>query len=142
MSIVCYCDGGASRNGAKDATCYGSFLVKYDGKQVHHEDRFPLPSLTTNHEAEFSALIYLLRYLVETKIRCNPSQLANMQKQDTVIYTDSDNMIGWMLGTKKLNAKNLKPLREEAMRLVKELSPMDIELQWAKGDDMKAVLGH
>jgi len=141
VSLEVYTDGGCSNNGNANGSgvvsCYGSYLVvavTKDGKQVRvkHEEKLPMPHLSTNNEAEYQAFVNGEKYLVDLFSRTGIDV-------PVMFKVDSDLVFTQVMGIKKCKAENLKAFCFQARE---QLAVLEADVQRISGDDMKIVLGH
>lgn len=114
-----WCDGGCHGNGTERAHAYGSHS---DGDEVTTKD---FPGLTTNNEAEYAALIWLLEQLGDGAA--------------PTVYTDSRLLIGHLQLGWKLRAANLGPFYGVATM---ELSRTQAHLVWVNREVLVERVGH
>ena len=119
-----FVDGACPNNGANTGQAYGSWCKVEDGVITEHET-FPLPSASTNNEAEYQALIHLL-----TELYCRP-------KQDSVIYCDSRLIVEQTNLAWKVKEERLRVLRDKARSLLN-----GYVLRWTPREEVERYLGH
>ena len=119
-----FVDGACPNNGANTGEAYGSWCKVEDGIITEHET-FPLPSASTNNEAEYLALIHLL-----TELYCRP-------KQDSVIYCDSRLIVEQTNLAWKVKEERLRVLRDKARSLLNSYV-----LRWTPREEVERYLGH
>ena len=123
--ITCYSDGGCNGRNTRDGDTYGSFKVFNDGVEVHHE-RIE-HGVGSNNTSEHKTLIKALAYCLENGL------------QSPTVYIDSQLVYHQCRGEWKVKDERLKPLREEAAKLIKAVGA---ELVWIRRDKIVEVLGH
>lgn len=135
--IKVFVDGGCLGNGGSNPKCYGSFVVqvtKTDGSMVIVRERksFNLDLCTTNNQAEYSALLEALIYLVERsqKVRAMPQ---------VQICMDSQLVVHQVNRTWKCKDAALCELRNMAQEALDKLSAT---LTWVPREEIVPVLGH
>lgn len=119
-------DGGCLGNeahGKREA--YGSIG---DGRTV---ERLQFADARTNNEAEYKVLIALLDKLVRNRV--------HPQKPQTIIYTDSQLVVGHLTHSTKVRARNLVPLYGEAVLGLRKTAA---KLIWVPRDQIVKKLGH
>lgn len=103
--IVVYTDGGSRGNPGPSA--WGFFIEHPDGrKEVEHG----FIGVATNNEAEYQALLAAIRHLLEARV-----------EGEVEFRLDSALVVGQVSKGWAVNAANLKPLRDEAQRLLANL---------------------
>ena len=122
---IAYADGGCRNNGNQwVSTGYGSYrIILADGSV--DENRVPLPEAKTSNEAEYGILIKLLE--------------DERLPAESIIYTDSQLLVGQLQLGWKVKAKNLRPL---FARAADSLSAKRCKLEWISRDEIEARLGH
>lgn len=114
---VCYVDGGCYRNGAVDASAYGSFKVfKNDKEEVHQDLKFPLVSSfrQTCNTAESQSVNQVLIWLDTSKILCNPKNVA-------IIRSDSELTIRQIKGIYQIKEKRLLNIHKKRLHILKRI---------------------
>ena len=122
---VYFVDGGTRNQGDKNRITwesYGSFCDD-DGHVTH----FELPQAATNNEAEYMALIELLKTLPDN------------EKDEVLIYTDSRLLVGHLERNWKVKAKNLRLLVVQALFY---LGKTNAHLKWVERKVIVQRLGH
>lgn len=105
--VSIYVDGGSRGNPGRSAA---AFVVIENGKVISKKGFFL--GTKTNNEAEYSSVIYALKWLVERK-----------EESDKVnIFLDSELVTKQLRGEYKMKSKNLMPLLKEARSLEKIIS--------------------
>lgn len=107
--IKIYTDGASRGNPGNTAS---AFVVVENGKPIYSAG-YALGK-GTNNEAEYTAVIMALRYALHYGIR------------ELVIVSDSNVVTEQIKGNYKVKAKNLIPLLNEVLSLVKRLNRFDI----------------
>jgi len=105
--IKIYVDGGSRGNPGKAAA---AFVVIENGKVLTKQGYYI--GERTNNEAEYSSVIYALRWLSESK-----EDYINVQ-----LFLDSELVTKQLKGQYKMKSKNLMPLLKEARFLEKKIS--------------------
>jgi len=93
-----------------------SIVLFEDGETLEHE----YYSKTTNNEAEYKALI---------------DALLDEQSENSIIYTDSQLLVGQVCNGWKIKAENLKPFVEKSKELLKQRNAI---LKWIPREENKA----
>lgn len=94
---------GASRGNPGEAAF--SFLVRRNGEIIKEEAQ--VLGTLTNNQAEYTALVEALRFL------------ANIDPHaDALIHSDSELMVKQVRGEYKVKSPEIKPLHEEATRII------------------------
>lgn len=129
-------DGGALGNGTEDAQGYGSYQIEtQDGRKVIERLDFGLG--ITNNVAEYKALIAALKDLLERIERAGRSP-ANFS---ILARTDSQLVVGQVVGGWKVKQPHLRPLRDEARLLLARFHPSS-RLEKVPRAEIQAILGH
>mgnify|MGYP001578009364 CR=1 FL=1 len=122
---VAYADGGCRNNGNQwVSTGYGSYRIVTAGGLID-ESRVSLPKAKTSNEAEYGILLKLLQ--------------DERLESDSIIYTDSQLLVGQLQLGWKVKANNLKPLAAQAAEL---LAAKRCKLEWVSREAIEARLGH
>ncbi|MEO8725346.1 MAG: ribonuclease HI family protein [Acidobacteriaceae bacterium] len=108
--LIAFIDGGSRGNPGPAA--YGVYLQDANGKCVDELCEFL--GVKTNNVAEYSALLAALRYAIEKEFR------------DLQVVSDSELLVKQMQGRYRVNSPDLRPLYEEARRMVQKLSSFSI----------------
>jgi ribonuclease HI len=124
-----FCDGGCFGNGTGDAYAYGSFGELSGGVRTL---RFAFAEANTNNQAEYQALIHLLRELI-------PIKESVEIRMDSQLVVNQCAPLGkaW-----KCKDKNLIRLRDEARELINQRRKHGTFLKWVRRDEIVEVLGH
>jgi probable phosphoglycerate mutase len=109
--LVAYIDGGSRGNPGPAA--YGVYLQDANGKCIDELCEFL--GVKTNNVAEYSALLAALRYAIE-KDFC-----------DVQVVSDSELLVKQMQGKYRVQSPDLRPLYEEARRMVAKLDSFSIK---------------
>jgi ribonuclease HI len=128
-------DGGAAANGTADSFGFGSYHLesRTGQKQVI---RLEFGRGVTNNEAEYRTLIAGLKDLVGRIERAGKSA----SDYSLLVHTDSQLMVGQVTQGWQVKAANLRPLVDEAKRLVQAFGRCD--LVKVPRDEIVRVLGH
>lgn len=116
-----YADGGCRGNGTADGEMYGSWIrdvQKMEWREYGHG---------TNNRAEYLTLIDALK----------DAQAHGVDR--VIVYMDSQLIVAQVNGEWKVKEASLKPLRDEAAALLKELKG---SLRWVRRDVIFEKLGH
>ncbi len=97
-----------------------ALYVEHDGKPIYN-NALILPIRGTNNEAEYEAVLAALQYL----------RVINKEKEECIIYTDSQLVHGQVAHNWKCNFEHLRIRRDEAKRLINDL-PFPISLKWVR----------
>jgi len=124
-----FCDGGCYGNGTPDAYGYGSFGELSGGVRTI---RFPFYEAATNNQAEYMALIELLKEVQALKERVE----IRMDSQ-LVVRQVATTGKAW-----KTKDRNLVRLRDRARELINNRRKHGTELMWVPRQEIMAVLGH
>jgi ribonuclease HI len=108
--LIAFIDGGARGNPGPAG--YGVYLQDANGKCVDELCEFL--GIKTNNVAEYSALLAALRYARQKEF-C-----------DVRVVSDSELLVKQMKGQYKVNSPDLRPLWEEARKIVRELNSFQI----------------
>lgn len=108
--LIAYIDGGSRGNPGPAA--YGVYLQDANGKCVDELCEFL--GIKTNNVAEYSALLAALRYAIE-------KQFCDLQ-----VVSDSELLVKQMQGRYRVNSPDLRPLYEDARRMVGKLNSFSI----------------
>lgn len=108
--LVAYIDGGSRGNPGPAG--YGVYLQDANGKCIDELSEFL--GVTTNNVAEYSALLAALRYALE-KDFC-----------DVQVVSDSELLVKQMQGKYRVQSPDLRPLYDEARRMVAKLNSFSI----------------
>ncbi len=109
--LIAYIDGGARGNPGPAG--YGCYLQDANGKCIAELSEFL--GAKTNNVAEYSGLVAALRYAIEHDF-C-----------DVRVVSDSELLVKQMQGKYKVNSPDLRPLYEDARRMVQKLSTFQIK---------------
>ena len=120
---IFFVDGGTRNQGDKNRITWESYGSFCDDEG--HVTHFELPQAATNNEAEYMALIELLKTLEADS--------------SATIYTDSKLLIGHLQGDWKVRAKNLELLFLHAKVLLKHTKA---HLSWVPRIQILWRLGH
>jgi ribonuclease HI len=126
---VFFCDGGCYNNGTPDSYAYGSFGEISGGTR---RVTFAFHEASTNNQAEYMTLIYLLKELQS----CEEAVEIRMDSQLVVNQVD----IG--RNTWKTKDPNLRRLRDKARELINSRRKYGTHLLWVRRDEIESVLGH
>ena len=110
MKLSVYTDGGSRGNPGPS----GFGIVVYDDNKNIITKISKYIGIRTNNEAEYSALISALSWLLDNK--------DVYQITDVIFYADSQLLIRQMQGKYKVKAVNIKPLYLEATKLLQNLN--------------------
>lgn len=121
MTTLCYCDGGCSGNGTADARVYGSYKI---GSEPIKRIQF---DAHTNNEGEYHTLISLLTALRDSGVK------------DALIRCDSQLVVQQVGGRWRVKEPRLRGLCDMAQNFMRETGAA---LEWARRDEVEAVLGH
>lgn len=108
---------GSVRDGNPGIAGFALYVEK-DGKPVY-KNALILSERGTNNEAEYEAVLAALQYL----------RLVNKEKEDCIIYTDSQLVHGQLTRHWKCNFEHLRKRRDAAKRLLNDL-PFKLTLKW------------
>ncbi len=97
-----------------------ALYVEHDGKPIY-KNALLLPLRGTNNEAEYEAVLAAIQYL----------RVINTEKEECVIYTDSQLVHGQIAQNWKCNFDHLRKRRDVAKRLINDL-PYPITLKWVR----------
>ena len=111
QDVLIACIDGGSR-GNPGPAAYGVYLQDANGRCVDELCEFL--GVKTNNVAEYSALLAALRYAIEKEF-C-----------DLQVVSDSELLVKQMQGRYRVNSPDLRPLYEEARRMVQKLSSFSI----------------
>jgi len=117
---VYFVDGGCYNNGTADASCYGGFKTPFGMRK-----RFMFKTATTNNQAEYRALIALLKRL--------PFDVR------AVVKLDSRLVVHQVGGRWKINDDELRCLCAKAKRLLAQRPK--VTLEWVGNAVIKRELG-
>jgi ribonuclease HI len=109
--VTAFTDGGARGNPGPSG--YGVHIVSPAGETLAELSRFL--GIQTNNVAEYSALLAALEWAVTNKVR------------HLRVVSDSELMVRQMQGRYKVSSPTLKPLFDQARRLVRHLEVFRIE---------------
>ncbi len=109
--IAVFVDGGSRKNPGEAAIG----LAAYDNNGKVLLKRGKRIGIATNNEAEYTALIEALRYL-----------LNNFRYEGAVIYSDSELIVRQMHGVYRVKSALLVPLYNESRQLMKKLPQVEI----------------
>lgn len=119
-----WCDGGCRGNhlprGHKDRKAYGSIS---DGSEVK---RLEFPDASSNNEAEFETLLWLLQSLP-----CDPTKAP-------IIHMDSALVVNILTKGWNVKASNLRDVAEECEKLL----PHRAKLKWVPREELVEKVGH
>jgi ribonuclease HI len=117
-TIEIYFDGASKGNPGPSS--YG-YVIKYSNATEETGNGFI--GTRTNNEAEYTGLIESLKKLVSQ---------GHQDIVKLIIYGDSKLVIEQMAGNWKINAENLKVLKNNAQDLIKQLKQknLSIEIKW------------
>ena len=118
--IEVYFDGACEPFNPKGISTYG-YVIKKDGNIIHSDYGLacnPLSEESSNNVAEYTAMIKAMKYLLQN----------HMEKEDIVIYGDSQLTIRQMLGIYSVNAWRILPLYKKAKELENRFSK--ISYKW------------
>jgi ribonuclease HI len=117
-ALTLHFDGLCGPMNPGGVAAYG-FVVRRDGRVLHegHGLAAPPGPGATNNVAEYAALIGGLRWLLERR----------MQDEPVSVLGDSSLIVKQVQGEYRVTAGHLKPLHEEAMRLLKRFPHAQIE---------------
>lgn len=101
---------GSSRGNPGEAGC--GFVIYCDGKKILKRSIYL--GVKTNNEAEYLGLIEALK--AAWKTGC----------EEIIVYSDSELLVKQINGLYKVRASNLKPLRDEAVSLLKNFKRWQI----------------
>lgn len=124
-NLVCYCDGGYHRllgNG------YGSFRIYDENTDVTKRESYDI--VTSSVDAEYQALISLLRFITEN------------YPIDTsiIVYSDSKVMVNHLNSLWLVSAENILPYYQVAMTLFTRFTNRAII--WTPRKQIVIQLGH
>ncbi len=105
-----YSDGAARGNPGPAGA--GAYICDVSGKPVFQLKQYL--GETTNNVAEYEALLLGLKKLVEMKM------------SDVEVRADSELMVKQINGQYRVKTPHLKPLYEEAKRLLNQLTPVTV----------------
>ena len=157
--LTIFADGGALGNGSATVHCYASIHIRYQDKpapigsgvwmelapKISVVDskmtltansgtiRVDFPSLTTNNQAEYAALLTALRYL-EVMGRINQRSIP------AEIRMDSQLVVNQVVGGWRIKEPTLQKLNETAKQFL--AAHPEISLVKAPRDEIASVLGH
>jgi len=128
-------DGGAKSNGSAESVGYGSFCLEARTGQKEVV-RLDFGRGVTNNEAEYQTLIEAVKDLLLRIQRAgrSPSEFS------LLVHTDSQLIVGQLTQGWQVKAANLRPLVDEAGRLVQAFGRCD--LVKVPRDEIVRVLGH
>ncbi len=107
--IEVYTDGG-SRGNPGTAAC--AFVIFRDGKILHEEFKFL--GITTNNQAEYSGLLYALKYLVTHNIL------------EAKFYSDSELMVKQILKLYKVKDSGIQKIYLEVTKEISKFKKFEI----------------
>lgn len=127
--LLLVCDGGCDNLGHKNA--YGSVAL-LKNRKVEQIERYKFHAARTNQEAEYSALLKALWFILEYE--------KNNGSQEWEIWTDSQLVQRQLSGRYKVKAANLKSFYELAKEAIQKHG--QICVTWVPREKIVAVLGH
>jgi len=101
---------GSSRGNPGEAGC--GFIIYCEGKKII--ERSIYLGIKTNNEAEYHGLLEGLKAAKEAEC------------EDIIIYSDSELLVNHINGVYRVRASNLKPLRDEALNLLKNFKSWQV----------------
>ena len=109
---------------------------------IHHD---LLPHATTNNQAEYGAVLQVLKHLRNvTSCQSYPHNACNAWLERAIIYGDSQLVIYQLSGKYKVSEAELKPLWMEALtiaKLLKDEHSVYVEFKWIPRETNNMVLG-
>lgn len=105
---VSYIDGASRGNPGRAS--YG-VIINFEGKKYYLKKNL---GIATNNEAEYEALLAVLRWAVENKV------------DFLKVFSDSKLLVEQIKGNFKVKAKNLKDLHLEALEKIKKIPKFSI----------------
>lgn len=125
-------DGGSLGNPGKG---YGSFVFKGIVRQIEPV-QIDFPGVTTNNEAEYLTLIKALES-IQNQVAAVGQTAAELR---IVVKTDSKLVVEQVTGRWKIKKAELRPLVEQARRLLGQFASWEIE--WHPRTESVRILGH
>ncbi len=122
-------DGGSLGNPGKG---YGSYEIRQDDTVIRHQ-REDYGNQVTNNQAEYLTLIRALQWLAETTGN-------DAARTRVLVNGDSQLVLNQLLGRWKVKNEGLRPMYEQAARLIKAFGRVD--LIWHPRAKSVERLGH